>query len=40
MTEQLQQDSNAVGDDFDEELIEIRRERKVVADQLRNFDWG
>ena len=40
VTGQLQQDSNAVGDDFDDELGEIRRERKVVADQLRNFDWG
>ena len=40
VTGQLQQDSNAVGDDFDDELVEIRRERKVVADQLRNFDWG
>ena len=40
MTGQLQQDSDAVGDDFDDELGEIRRERKVVADQLRNFDWG
>ena len=40
VTGQLQEDSNAVGDDFDDELVEIRRERKVVADQLRNFDWG
>lgn len=39
VTGQLQQDSNAVGDDFDDELIEIRQERKVVADQLRNFSW-
>ena len=40
VTEQLQQDSNAVGDDFDDELVEIRQDRKVVADQIRNFDWG
>ena len=40
VTGQLQQDSDAVGDDFDDELGEIRRERKVVADQLRNFNWG
>ena len=40
VTEQLQEDSNAVGDDFDEELVEIRRERKDVADQLRSFDWS
>ena len=39
VTGQLQQDSDAVGDDFDDELGEIRRERKVVADQLRNFSW-
>ena len=39
VTGQLQQDSNAVGDDFDDELTELRRERKVVADQLRNFSW-
>ena len=39
VTGQLQQDSDAVGDDFDDELDEIRRERKVVADQLRNFSW-
>ena len=39
VTGQLQEDSNAVGDDFDDELVEIRRERKVVADQLRNFSW-
>ena len=39
VTGQLQEDSNAVGDDFDDELAEIRRERKVVADQLRNFSW-
>ena len=40
VTEKLQADSDAVGDDFDDELVEIRRERKVVADLLRNFDWG
>ena len=39
VTGQLQEDSNAVGDDFDDELGDIRRERKVVADQLRNFSW-
>lgn len=39
VTGQLQADSNAVGDDFDEELAEIRRERKVVVDQIRSFDW-
>ena len=39
VTGQLQEDSNAVGDEFDDELVEIRRERKVVADQLRNFSW-
>ena len=39
VTGQLQHDSNAVGDDFDDELDEIRRERKVVADEIRNFSW-
>ena len=39
VTGKLQTDSDAVGDDFDDELEEIRRERKVVADQIRSFDW-
>ena len=38
-TGQMRQETDLVQDDFSEELDEIRRERKVVADQLRNFSW-
>ena len=39
-TGQMRQDTDAVAEEFDEELDEIRRERRGIVDQIRNFAWG